>query len=107
MVIKKTSFLAVSVVAFAFSTAVHSQLSTDAPKTDQHAEMHENCPMMQMGMMGGMGMHGGQGMRGMQGMKGTHFTPGYEKLEMQMHAEMMASMAEIMKKYSAKLPDKR
>lgn len=52
------------------------------------------------------GMHGMHGMHGMQGMRGMRFPPGYEKLELEMHAEMMESMARIMKKYAGKLPDK-
>jgi hypothetical protein len=64
------------------------------------------------GMRGGMGMRGDMhgrmgGEMGMRGMMGMQFPPGYEKLEMQMHAEMMESMAKIMKKYAAQLPDKR
>lgn len=63
-----------------------------------------------MGAMHGRGMgsmHGMQGMQGMHGMHGMRFPPGYEKLELQMHAEMMESMARIMKKYADKLPDKQ
>lgn len=70
------------------------------------------------GMQGGQGghMHGGkhghhhgmhgQGMHGGGMMHGLRFPPGYEKLEMEMHAEMMESMARILRKYAAQLPDK-
>ena len=37
----------------------------------------------------------------------AHLPPGNEKLEMQMHADMMRAMADIMTKYAARLPDKK
>ena len=58
--------------------------------------MMQGCPMMRGGAMGG-GM--GRGM--------PHLPPGNEKLEMQMHADMMRAMADIMTKYAARLPDKK
>ena len=56
--------------------------------------MMQGCPMMR-------GAGGGRG----QGM--AHLPPGNEKLEMQMHADMMRAMADIMTKYAARLPDKK
>jgi len=53
--------------------------------------MMQGCPMMQSG--------GGHGM--------PHLPPGNEKLEMQMHADMMRAMSEILSKYAARLPDKK
>jgi hypothetical protein len=58
--------------------------------------MMQGCPMMRGGMGGG-GM--GHGM--------AHLPPGNEKLEMQMHADMMRAMADVMTKYAARLPDKK
>ena len=55
-------------------------------------DMMQGCPMMR-----------GSGMR--HGM--AHLPPGNEKLEMQMHADMMRAMADIMTKYAARLPDKK
>lgn len=72
---------------------------------------------MQGGMGQGMGGMGGQGgMMGMQGcpmMQGggghgtPHLPPGNEKLELQMHADMMRAIADVLTKYSARLPDKK
>lgn len=61
--------------------------------------------MMGRGMMGG-GMMGG-GMMGGCPMGGPHamlqLPPGNEKLQLQMHAEMMQRMGEILAKYAAQL----
>lgn len=71
-----------------------------------------------MGGMGG-GMMGGQGMGGMMGMMQgcpmmqggghamPHLPPGNEKLELQMHADMMKAMADVLAKYAARLPDRK
>ncbi len=74
------------------------------------------------GMMGGEGMGtGGQGMGAMMGtMQGCremmqraqapglpHLPPGNEKLELQMHADMMKATSEILSKYAARLPDRK
>ena len=53
--------------------------------------MMHGCPMMQSG--------GGHGM--------PHLPPGNEKLELQMHADMMRAMADVLGKYTARLPDKK
>lgn len=107
--------------ATAYAQSAHDHDSaTSGPGTAQHASPPAAGSGMGMqgqngmegmhGMhgQGGQGMHGmhGQGMGGMHGMRGMRFPPGYEKLELQMHAEMMESMARIMKKYAAQLPDK-
>lgn len=111
--VARTSIVVASIATLVFSTSAYSQSTPDsAPKVDQQAEMH--CPMHGQGMHGGSGRHHGKGMRGEHGMHGQRgmmgdmkFPPGYEKLEMQMHAEMMDSMSRILKKYAAQLPDKR
>jgi hypothetical protein len=73
---------------------------------------------------GSQGMQGGMGQGGMGGMMGTmqgcpmmsgggmghampHLPPGNEKLELQMHADMMRAMADVLGKYVARLPDKK
>lgn len=58
--------------------------------------MMQGCPMMQGGSMG---MGGGHGM--------PHLPPGNEKLELQMHADMMKAMADVLAKYAARLPDRK
>ena len=62
-----------------------------------------NCPMMGGGMRGGM--MGGGGMRG--GMMGSHglpaLPPGNEKLQLQMQAEIMQKVGEILAKYAAQV----
>ena len=64
------------------------------------------------GMMGGMGgmmgcpmMSGGA--MGMMGESMPHLPPGNEKLELQMHADMMKAMGDIMAKYAARLPERK
>ena len=58
--------------------------------------MMQGCPMMQ-GAGGSGGAHGGM----------PHLPPGNEKLELQMHADMMRAMSDILSKYAARLPDKK
>jgi hypothetical protein len=55
-----------------------------------------------MGMMQGCPMMSGGGGHGM-----PHLPPGNEKLELQMHADMMRAMSDILTKYAARLPDKK
>jgi hypothetical protein len=67
------------------------------------------------GMMGGQGMGDMGGMmnmmRGCESMMGSHagampkMPPGNEKLEFQMHAEMMQKMGEIAAKYAERMRD--
>lgn len=115
MVAKKTSLVITSALLLMSSAVAYGQTRPEAP-TNADPQANMPCPMYGEGMMrggrmgmygggGGMGMQGGMGMPGMMG--GMAFPPGYEKLEMQMHAEMMESMAKIMKKYAAQLPDRR
>ena len=68
----------------------------------QHGMMH--CPMMgAMGSGGGMGgMMGGMGP--MMGGRGMHvLPPGNEKLQLQMQAEIMQKVGEILAKYAAQI----
>ena len=50
---------------------------------------------------------GGSMMGGGMGHGMAHLPPGNEKLELQMHADMMRAMADVLTKYAAKLPDKK
>ena len=68
--------------------------------------MMMNCPMMQ-GMMGGgtmgRGMMGGGTMQGPMGARMPQLPPGNEKLQLQMQAEIMQKVGEIMARYAAQL----
>lgn len=112
------AFAALTFGATAYAQSAHHHGS--AASGPGAAERTSPSAAGDMGMRGQGGMHGmhGEGMgtmhgrdmgsmHGMQGMHGMRFPPGYEKLELQMHAEMMESMARIMKKYADKLPDKQ
>ena len=99
--------LAVGIGALTFSGIAAAQ--SEAPHKP-------GAPGMQGGMMGGQGGMGGmmgmmQGCPMMQsggmGHRMPHLPPGNEKLEMQMQADMMRAMAEILSKYAARLPDKK
>ncbi len=57
--------------------------------------MQQHCREMMQGMQGG-------GARGL-----PHLPPGNEKLELQMHADMMRAMSDILSKYAARLPDRK
>lgn len=57
--------------------------------------MQQHCREMMQGMQGG-------GARGL-----PRLPPGNEKLELQMHADMMRAMSDILSKYAARLPDKK
>lgn len=80
------------------------------------------------GMRGMEGMQGMQGMQGMEGMMGMmdmmgscnrmmqggsmahgmpHLPPGNAKLELQMHAEMMQKMGEILAKYASQVKEEK
>jgi len=76
------------------------------------AQHQQGSGGMQGGMgqgMGGMGMMQGCPMMGGGGMGHgmAHLPPGNEKLEMQMHADMMRAVADVLGKYAARLPDKK
>lgn len=88
-----------------------------AAQSDQHPHEQSAQRGPASGMMGGQGMSGmmGGGMGGMMGcpmMAGgghgmPHLPPGNEKLELQMHADMMKAMADVLAKYAARLPDRK
>ena len=68
---------------------------------------HGGSATAQQGMMGCSMMSGGMGSGGMGGMMGGRgmpaFPPGNEKLQMQMHAEIMQKVGEIMAKYAERI----
>ena len=100
----------------ALSVAFPAAAQTDPHQHEQGSQAGQGP--QGMGGMGG-GMMGGQGMGGMMGMMQgcpmmqggghglPHLPPGNEKLELQMHAEMMKAMGDIMAKYAARLPEKK
>ena len=74
------------------------------------------------GMEGMQGMHGMEGMGGMMDMMGScnrmmqggsmahgmpRLPPGNAKLQLQMHAEMMQKMGEVLAKYAAQVKEER
>lgn len=109
-------------LAFCAALAIGTMASAAGPTSPQQgaekgAQGHHG--MMGDGMMGGGGMTGGGGMGGMMdmmkscqsmmgnsGMSGTampKFPPGNERLETQMHAEMMQKMGEIAARYAERI----
>lgn len=105
----RKTLAAAALAAFGFVLPAAAQ-SDAHPHGEQGAQ---RSPGMGMGMSG---MVGGQGMGGMMGcpmmMQGgghamPHLPPGNEKLELQMHADMMKAMADVLAKYAARLPDRK
>lgn len=84
-----------------------------AAQSDQHQHEQSAQRGQASGMMSGQGMGGMMDM--MQGcpmMRGgghgmPHLPPGNEKLELQMHADMMKAMGDILAKYAARLPERK
>jgi len=99
----------VVIAAFAtFAIAGHALAQMETPHKPGAPGMQGGMEQGMSGMMGGMQgcpMMGGGGGRMAHGM--PHLPPGNEKLEMQMHADMMRAIADVMTKYAARLPDKK
>lgn len=111
----------------ALSSPLSASAQTDPHQHEQGTQAGKGSQGMggtDGGMMGGHhmggGMMGGQGMEGMMGMMNAcpmmqggaahgmpHLPPGNEKLELQMHADMMKAMGDILAKYAARLPDRK
>ena len=108
-----TLFLAAAALPAAAQTDPHQHETPGAPAGKPGAGPQGMGGMGMGGMMGGQDM-GGM-MRMMQGcpmMQGgghglPHLPPGNEKLELQMHADMMKAMGDILAKYAARLPEKK
>jgi len=83
----------------AFTVAGVAAAQSDAQRQHGSGDMQGGM----MGMMQGCPMMRGGGMG--HGM--PHLPPGNEKLELQMHADMMRAMADVLGKYAARLPDKK
>ena len=107
MRMKSTMFASVAAaILFASGLAVAQQPGT------KPMPGREGMPMDQQGMMGG-GMMGGGMMNMMQhcermmSTRGGHgmpqLPPGNEKLQLQMHAEIMQKVGEILGKYAAQV----
>jgi hypothetical protein len=105
----KPLLIATSTAAMLFAGAY---AAAQQPGT-KPAPGREGMPMEHQGMMGGGGMMGGEMMNMMQhcermmGSRGGHampqLPPGNEKLQLQMHAEVMQKVGEILGKYAAQL----
>ena len=101
------------VVAVAFIAGAAMLSHAAAAQSDQHPHGQSAQRGQAPGMMSGQGM--GRMMDRMQGcpmMRGgghgmPHFPPGSEKLELQMHADMMKAMGDILAKYAARLPERK
>jgi hypothetical protein len=95
---------AVMAVAVAGASAWSIAAERDKPAAQGMQGMQEmmsGCPMMGGGGMMGGGMMGGSGMP--RGGMMPQLPPGNEKLQMQMHAEMMQRMGEILAKYASQV----
>jgi hypothetical protein len=108
MMTKMRAVILVSTLAAGLAAAGAAVAQSEAPHKP-------GAPGMQGGMGQGMGdMMGMEMMQGCPMMRGggmghgmPHLPPGNEKLELQMHADMMRAMADVMTKYAARLPDKK
>ena len=98
------------VLVTAFNTVAALAIAGTAAAQSESQHQH-GAPGMpggtggMMGMMQGCPMMSGGG--GMSGHSVPHLPPGNEKLEMQMHADMMRAIADVMTKYAARLPEKK
>ena len=128
----KATFIAAA--ALASSMAFAAEPAQPVPNMQADGDMSMHHPMKPDAARGGMkGMKGMKGMDGMDGMKGKmgggmmemmrschetmnekgmsggamvpHLPPGNEKLEFQMHAEMMQKMGEIALKYADRIKE--
>ena len=98
-----------AVAAFAAAAAIvggTAAAQSEPPHKPGAPGMHGGMVDM-MGMMQGCPMMRGGGTAGAMGHGMPHLPPGNEKLEMQMHADMMRAVADVMTKYAARLPDKK
>jgi hypothetical protein len=100
----KTNRLAVALLTAALfgtsgaSMAADSNQSSGMPSSPMHGQSMMGGSMMGKGMMGKGMMDAGM-MKGCPMMM-HHLPPGNEKLEMQMHGEMMKAIGDIMLKYA-------
>jgi len=97
-----TAFVAIGAFTVAGVAAAQSDAQRQHGSGDMQGGMGQGMGGM-MGMMQGCPMMRGGGMG--HGM--PHLPPGNEKLELQMHADMMRAMADVLGKYAARLPDKK
>ena len=119
------------IAAAAFAACILPAFSAENPQGSMHEMMRQHhgagapqqgmmmdCPMMHGGAMGGGmmgggmmggGMMGGGMMRGgmmpppMMGPRMLQLPPGNEKLQLQMQAEIMQKVGEIVAKYAAQI----
>ena len=97
------------VLALSIAAAAAGASEADSGQMPMHGMMgqHGVGATAQQGMMGCSMMSGGMGSGGMGGMMGGRgtpaFPPGNEKLQLQMHAEIMQKVGEIMAKYAERI----
>lgn len=104
----RAKHLLISAVATTLLTGSLVSLAQETPRTDQPGA--DERPQRQM-PMGEQGMHGDMMRMCHQMMMGGHMgrmmmpqlPPGNERLQMQMHAEMMRRMAEVLEKYAGQI----
>ncbi len=95
----KTRYFAAPLLAVALLTGSGLSVAAEPDSSAMHA------PSMMGGhMMMGNHMMGGAGMNADPMMTMGHLPPGNEKLELQMHGEMMKAMGDIMLKYADRIP---
>lgn len=75
-----------------------------AESSNSHGAMGHGGMMDMMGMMDSCGRMMNEMAQPMSSL--PQLPPGDEKLQMQMHAEMMQKMGEILSRYAAKIPDR-
>jgi hypothetical protein len=103
-----TAFSTVAALAVSGTAAAQSESQQQQGSPGMHGVMGHGMGGM-MGSQGGM-MQGCPMMRGAGSMSGhsmPHLGPGNEKLEMQMHADVMRAIADVMTKYAARLPERK
>jgi hypothetical protein len=106
--IARASIFIAALAGLAAAGIASAQSESSKPAApDMHGGMQQHGKGAMMGMMQGCPMmQGGRMMQG-GGHAMPHLPPGNEKLELQMHADMMRAMADVLSKYAGRLPDKK
>ena len=99
----KAGYIALTLVALTAGGGAVAAMAPDGKMPGMEGMQHGGqsmmgCPMMSGGKMGG-GMSGGM-------MGGAMLPPGNEKLQLQMRAEIMQKVGEIMTKYANQVQSK-
>lgn len=111
----KNRKLALAAAGIGLVTLVTAGIAADKPQQSMQEMMRQHHGMQgsgsyQQGMMGcpmmGGGMMGGMMGRQTSGGHLPQLPPGNEKLQLQMHAEIMQKVGEIMAKYANQIPSR-